>query len=117
MIFECCAIVVLILSTSVMLSRPGKGSGYGIAVLPLLLVPLAHILGIYLSPPLGRLLPITAMTVYICVDLLALVATCMLLGGIATRIRRRRSRWMYLMICGGFSAVLTCVLLVRSVII
>ena len=46
MVFECSAIILIILILSVLILRSGSRSGWGVAVLPLLLVPLTR-------PPLG----------------------------------------------------------------
>jgi hypothetical protein len=116
MIFECSAIIVVILVMSYLIFRSGSGYGWGIGVLPLTLVPAAHIVGPQLSLVLIQLLRIEYLTARIGVDICALMITCLLLGAISSRMKNKRSRWAYLVVCGGFSAILTCVLLVRTVV-
>lgn len=48
MVFECSAIILIILILSVLILRSGSRSGWGVAVLPLLLVPAGHIAGNWL---------------------------------------------------------------------
>lgn len=114
MIFECSAIIVVILVMSYLLFRSEGSSGWGIGVLPLTLVPASHIVGPRLSLMLVRLFGLEYLTMRIGVDIFALVITCLLLGVISSRIKRKRSRWAYLAVCGGFSAILTCVLIMRT---
>lgn len=117
MIFECSAIILVILVMSFMSLRSGKKAGWSIALLPLILVPAGHIASLWLYLPLARLLHITVVAARIGIDLCALTVTCLLLGGIALNIKNSRLRFGYLVVCGLFSALLTCVLIVRSVLV
>ncbi len=117
MIFECSAIILVILLMSFMTLKSGEKRGWSIAMLPLILVPAGHIAGLWLRVPIARLLRITPVAAWIGVDLCVLAVTCLLLGGIALNIKQTRLRAAYLIVCGLFSALLTCVLIVRSVLI
>lgn len=114
MIFECSAIILVILTMSFM--SLGKKSAWSIAMLPLILVPAGHIAGLWLRNPIARLLHITEIAAWIGVDLCVLMLTCVLLGTISLNIRSTRLRIGYLSVCGLFAAILTCVLIVRSVL-
>ncbi|KAF5029871.1 hypothetical protein DSECCO2_644060 [anaerobic digester metagenome] len=116
MIFECSAIILVILIMSFMSLKSGKKSGWSIAMLPLILVPAGHIAGLWLSAPIARLLHITVIAAWIGIDLCVLTVTCLLLGIISLNIKSSRLRIGYLSVCGLFSALLTCVLIVRSVL-
>ncbi|MFV0497852.1 MAG: hypothetical protein ACK5L0_06785 [Candidatus Fimivivens sp.] len=114
MIFECSAIILVILVMSFM--SLGKKSAWSIAMLPLLLVPAGHMAGLWLSQPIAELLHITTVAAWIGIDLCILTVTCVLLGIISLNIKRTRQRIAYLTVCGLFAALLTCVLIVRSVL-
>lgn len=117
MIFECCAIILIILLMAVIVSREGSKSGWIAGILPLTIVPLGHIIGIWLGSPISGMLGVSTVTAHIAVDLVALVVTCLMIGGISLQIKRRRKRCAYLVTCGLYSVLLTCVLIVRSIIV
>lgn len=116
MVFECSAIILIILILSVLILRSGSRSGWGVAVLPLLLVPAGHIARNWLVPPFSRLIPADTPATWIGFELITLAITCLLLGLISYKIKRRSAKLAYLVVCGGFSAILTCVLIVRTVL-
>ena len=117
MIVECCAIIMIIVVIAIIVSREGKKSGWIAGVLPLTIVPLGHIVGVFADRHIAKMLGITVITAHIAVDLAALVATCLIIGGISLQIKRRKKRYAYLITCGLYSVLLTCVLIVRSIII
>ncbi len=116
MIFECSAIILVILILSVLIVRSGNRSGWGVAVLPLLLVPAGHIAGNWMIVPLSRLIPLGIPAIGIGFELFTLAVTCLLLGLISSKMKTKRARLAYLIVCGGFSVLLTCVLIVRMVL-
>ena len=116
MVLECSAMILVVLMLCYILMQYYKGSGYAIGALPLVLVPLVHILGRSLAYPVGYVLRLNRTAAYIALDVTALMLTCLLLGLISANIRNQKRRWSYLLICGGFSTILTCTLLVRSVL-
>lgn len=117
MLFECCSIILVILVVAVIVSREGQKIGWVAGVLPLVIVPFGHILGIFVGTHIGKMLGISITTAHIAVDIAALVITCLLIGGISLQIKSRRKRFAYLFTCGIYSVLLTCVLIVRSIII
>jgi len=117
MIVECCAIILIIVVMAVIVSREGRKSGWIVGILPLIIVPLGHIIGVFLDSHIANIFGLTAVTAHIAVDLAALVITCLIIGGISLQIKRRRKRYAYLVTCGLYSVLLTCVLIVRSIIV
>ena len=117
MIFECCAIILIIVVMAIIVSREGRKSGWIAGILPLVIVPLGHIIGILVGTHLAKMFGITSTTAHIAVDLAALVVTCLIIGGVSLQIKRRRKRYAYLITCGLYSVLLTCVLIVRSIIV
>lgn len=116
MIFECCAIILIILVMTVIISREGQKNGWIAGILPLVIVPFGHIIGSFVGAYIGKILGISFSTVHICIDLAALVTTCLLIGGISLQIKRRKKRFAYLITCGLYTVLITCVLIVRSII-
>lgn len=113
MIFECSAIILIILILSVLILKSGNKSGWGVAVLPLLVVPSGHIAGQWLVEPISRLIRTDLSVAWAGFEIFTLAVACLLLGLIASQIKSKRARLAYLIVCGSFSVLLTCVLLVR----
>lgn len=110
MLVECWVIIVLILLMCYAIFRSGK-TGQAVAILPLLLVPLAHLLG----NPLSRLLDglfanLSGRLFWVSFDVIGLVVTCVLCGMLAGNMGKRATRRTYMVLCGVYSAVLTIVL-------
>ena len=116
MIIECTAIILIILVMAFMTYRYTQKTGWCAGMLPLLIVPAGHICGTWFCGFISSLLGITPATAWIALDLISLMITCLLLGAISLQIKRKRTRMAYLVTCGGYSAILTCVLIVRSVL-
>jgi len=117
MIFECSAIILVILVIAFMSYRYGAKSGWCTGMLPLVIVPFGHICGNWMRFFTSNILDITPTTAWICFDLISLVVTCLMIGGISLQIKKRKKRLAYLVTCGGYSALLTCILIVRSILI
>lgn len=115
MILECATIILVIIVAFFILI--GKGNGYAIGVLPLVILPTTHILGKTLSNGVAKMISVTPMTAYILLDVLALMVACLATGIIATQIREKRKRISFLIICGLFSACLCCVLIVNTLVV
>lgn len=117
MIFECSAIILVILVIAFMSYRYGAKIGWSTGMMPLIIVPLGHICGNWMKSFFGSIFGITPTTVWIAFDLISLVVTCLIIGAISLRIKKRKKRLAYLITCGGYSAILTCVLIVRSILV
>lgn len=116
MVFECSAIVLVLLITSALTMVSGKKTVWGVGLLPLTLVPAGHIAGSFLKNMLSSALGLTPATAWLAIDILVLTITCMLLGIISLKLKKNRHRLTYLIICGLFCLILTCVLIVRTIV-
>ena len=133
MLFACWAIVIVLLAMVVVFMR-AKKKDYALAVLPLTLVPFAHIIsGVAIVPlivlpfihilsnPLAHLLdpllPLTLPELRIAVDMTAGLVSCLLIGLTARHIRERRTRNAFMICCSGFLIILTLVLVVNSLVL
>ena len=112
MYVECLAIVVLILAMWLIFMRARKKAS-AFAILPLVVVPLTHIAGNLLARPISGALFGNAAQIHIFIDILGLVFAGILFGSISHRIKSRKGRTSYLCICGGFTLVLTFVLILN----
>lgn len=115
MLLECATIILVIIVAFFMLI--GKGMGYAIGVLPLLILPATHIMGKTFHLGVAKMLSVTPTTAYMLLDILALMVACLATGVIATQIRQKSTRMSYLIICGLFSACLCCVLIVNMLVL
>ncbi len=110
MTVECVAILAILGIFTFSLARSGRRTT-ALALLPLLLVPLAFLAGMPLAATLASVTDIPRGTVRACVTLAGLVAACVLFGMLCGNFRSSRTRRLYLIMCGGFSAILTVILL------
>ena len=110
MFVECWAIIILLLLMCYMIFRTGR-HGQAVAIVPLVLVPLAHLVGSPLSRMLDSMFSsLSGQLFWVSFDVLGLVVTCVLCGMLAGNMGSRAGRRIYMIFCGGFSAVLTVVL-------
>lgn len=99
-----------------MIPHSTSHAGWWLAMLPLLIVPACHIAGIWSGQYVASMLGISEISAKIGIDLFSLVITCMFIGAISLNIKKKRIKIPYLVVCGLYSAILTCVLIVRSII-
>ena len=114
MITECWAIVVVIVLLSLLLLRQEKRQ-VGLSLLPLMIVPLAHLMA---GPAVQLFISKIQFPFHflvIAVDVLGLVAACIAIGAVGAFIRNRKIRWLYFFSCGGFSLILSWVLLYNTI--
>ena len=109
MIGECWAIVALIFMLFVAFLRQGKREAC-LFILPLPVVPLAHIASGALAGFLSSLVPLPVYFLRACLDIVGLVAACMAFGILSLPLKKG-TRAFYLAACGGFSLILCLVLL------
>lgn len=110
MVVECIAIIVLVLVMSAMIFRSGK-PGQAIAVLPLVTVPVLHLIGIPASIFLNRCFQGFSFNLFhISFNLVGLMVACVLYGMLAGNMGSRRGRKTYVVVCGIFSVLLSIVL-------
>lgn len=110
MLIECWVIIVLLLVMSYAIYRTGR-AGQAVSILPLLLVPTAHLVGSPLSRFLDSLFPqLSGRLFWVSFDVVGLVFTCVLCGMLAGNMGTRKTRRVYMVLCGVYSAVLTIVM-------
>ncbi len=111
MAVESAAIVVIILLFCAITARQGKG-GTAVAVLPLAITPLAFLVGIYGGPLVDSQInrPILPLLQVGSVMVGALIAS-LIMGFIASKIDGKNNRMAYLLLCGGFTLILTLLIL------
>ncbi len=117
MIFECSAIILIILVIAFMSYRYGAKSGWSTGMLPLVIVPFGHICGNWMRFFVSSIFDVSFATAWIAFDLVSLVITCLIIGGISLQIKKRKKRIAYLITCGVYSALITCILIVRSILV
>ncbi len=110
MILESTAIIMVILVMSFMMLRSGR-RGYALVTLPLVIVPVTHISSSRIAIILSTLLPYDFVSLRVGVDILGLVLSCVIFAVLSAGIRHKRTRLIFLIMCGGFSVILTSVLI------
>jgi hypothetical protein len=116
MVLESYAIIALILIMAYIFTRMRRSSGYAVAILPLIIIPAVHIAGRRLVRYFSGVLQMQDKTAWVVLELTALVITCLLLGVISTNMRNRNLKITYLALCGGFSVILTTILLLKTIV-
>ena len=111
MLIECFAILILILAIFFLYLRLKKRE-LALTVLPLIGVPITHILSQLFAFRLSLLLPILPQTVVTVLDIVGLAVSTLLCGSLSL-VYGKRARITYLAIVGIFNGVLTCVLLLN----
>ncbi|MDD3192602.1 MAG: hypothetical protein PHE47_01890 [Oscillospiraceae bacterium] len=110
MIVECWVIVILILAMTVIIIRRGTFS-QGIAILPLALVPFGYVIAGPISRWMDGIFPSISSDLFrVSFTLIALVIACVLFGMLSGNMGGKAARRAYMFLCGGFSVVLSIVL-------
>lgn len=111
MTIESCAIIVILLVMAWMFAHTGHGA-IGVAVLPLVVLPVFNLAAIPISAVVAPTIPTMGVPeVSLITDVLGLVVTCILLGLIATHIKAAKYRRAYLVVCCGYSLILGCAMI------
>lgn len=111
MVAECWVIMILIGAMVGIFVRRGAQK-QGVAILPLLLVPFAFLIAGPLSRSLASVFSFVAFAfLRICITLVGLVAACVLFGLLSGNMGGRRTQKAYMILCSGFSVILTIVLI------
>ena len=110
MVVECVTIVLIILLVSAIFLR-ARRKDYAFTTFPLLILPLMHILSLLFAPPLARSFSQEVSGVIVAIDAAALVVSCIVLGVVSNTIPMKKSRNIYLIVCGVFVVILTWVLI------
>ena len=106
---ECGVIVVLILALCLVCRQRGR-KNYAIAFLPLTAVPATYLVGGSLAGVFAQIMPLESYFTHIFFVLAGFLFGCMAYGIMGSMFFSGKSRKGYLCICGGFTLILTCIL-------
>ncbi len=110
---ECAAIIVIILLTAGVMAHEGRG-GLAIAVLPLVLTPTFYLLSSYVANFINRWQePDVYLNARAAVVVVGSLLACMIMGLLASKLKSKVVRRVYLVLCGGFNLILTVIMLFR----
>jgi CHASE2 domain-containing sensor protein len=115
MVMECSAMVVIIGVVAYSTMRSGRYF-FAVGIMPLALVPIVHLMGRSISRALSAVTPLSRPMAWIAADIAALVVACILFGILSLNFEGKKQRLYYLIVCGGFSLVLTCVMIADLII-
>ena len=113
MVVECVTIVLIILLVTAIFLR-ARRKDYAFTTFPLLILPLMHILSAAFAHPLTKVFPLDVNGVTVAIDATALVVSCIVLGVVSNTIPSKKSRNVYLIVCGTFVVILTWVLIANT---
>jgi len=114
LLIECAAILIVILAVFFIFLRKKKYD-YAVCVVPLLLLPFAHIAGEVLLPLLTRITAANQNELRISIDVTALIGACLMFGSLGQlRIKSKKARRFYFGLCSGFSAILAWILIFNT---
>lgn len=108
MIFECFAIIAIIIAMSLIFLRVHKKE-YSVGLLSLLILPVMQLLTKTIAVLITDISPIQPLTVKLCMIFLALIAECILLGAASVMFSSKKQKTSFLLICGTFSLVLAMI--------
>ncbi len=117
MVVESVSILAILLCIMFIFLRSGhKGAALG--VVPLLLVPFSHLMGIFLSFWLVRLLTSVPRPVMIAfADIAGVLISGVLIHQFAVKLMEPgRPRKLYITLMGGYNVILTCTYVYRTLI-
>ena len=113
MLVECISIIMVILMVAFIFLRAHRRD-YAVTTLPLLVLPLMHILSLVLATRMSGILSLNAQGITVAIDATALVISCTVLGFFSNRISSRKARNAYLVVCGTFVVILTWVFIANT---
>ncbi len=116
-LIACWATVIIVLAMALIFSR-GKRRLHGLAVLPLTIPPLTHIISGVMARLLATPLPFaTSFEVRIVIDLIAALVACLLIGLASTKLYEgRKGRALFLVASCLFIVAFSAILILNSVL-
>ena len=115
MAFACSAIILIVVFMFFILARSGRGYGWSIGILPLLIIPVNYFISSWISLPLSQKLDLSRINALIVLYICALILTYLFIGMISLYINNKRSKFAYIFLCAGFSTILTFVFISRII--
>ena len=114
MFLECGVVVLLSLILSYLFVRSGKRAT-GIAVLPLIVLPLFNMAGQAFSSQLAKLGILGVLEWQVLFVFLGLLIGGTLLGLISLNLKRTKTRQVYLILCGGFTVLFAFTIIINII--
>ena len=116
-LIACWATVIILAAMAIIFFR-GKRRHYGIAILPLMLPPLMHIVSGFSARWLGGLLPFAnSFEIRIVLDMIAAMTACALIGLASTLLyESRKGRALFIVCCAIFIVVFSGILIMNTVL-
>lgn len=106
MLVESWAIIIVVLALGYIYLRSGRAN-YGFSVMPLTLVPLGYLVSSPLSRYVNDVFRWDPKYFRIVVVLAMMVTACVLMAALASGIKSKTSRRIYMAICAGFTFILS----------
>lgn len=105
MLVESICIILILLIMIFVLIRSGR-KDYVLTTLPLLIVPFFNTVLSLIDDAMSLLVSVN---VKVAVDILGLAITVAIMGWISGHFKTKKSRFAYLITCGGFTTILTII--------
>ncbi len=115
LLIACWATVIVLAAMSLVFWRSKKNS-YAVAVLPLTLPPLVHLISGILARGLDLTLPFaSSFQIRIVIDLIAAVVACVLIGVTSQLLyETRKGRTLFAVCCSAFIVVFSAILILST---
>ncbi len=115
LLIACWATVIVLAAMSLVFWRSKKNT-YAIAVLPLILPPLGHLISGILARGLDLTLPFaSSFQIRIVIDLIAAVVACVLIGVTSQLLyETRKGRTLFAVCCSAFIVVFSAILILST---
>ena len=110
MFVECWAIVAIVLAIAFIFLRTGR-KDYFLNMIPLTFVPFMHLVGFLLVVPITGTFDISRQQTHTVIDIIGLIVACICFGIFSHAFKNRKAKMIYLFISGGFTLILTWVLM------
>lgn len=109
MMGESVAIIAILLCIIVVFVRSGHAD-YAISIIPILIVPAAHIAGLPLAQLLQKTILVSQLYVARCfIDIIGLAIACLLIVVFSVKIKSTKNKKLYISLCSLYCMALTCV--------
>ncbi len=113
MVVESISIIIIFAVMVFLFLRAGKKT-YAIATLPLIVVPLFEVISVILSEIIGRVVSTDIKSLIVIVGL---AISVVFIGLLSNTLKAKKSKVVYMALCGGFTTVLTIIFLYNNYII
>ena len=115
LLIACWATVIVLIAMALVFWR-SKKSNYAVAVLPLVLPPLGHLISGILARGLDLTLPFaSSFQIRIVIDLIAAIAACVLVGVTSQLVyETRKGRTLFALSCSLFIVVFSAILILST---